>query len=132
MRSLLFAVVGGVMGLQALAQDFVPHVYLGRFPCEFKQVVSLRANPDVPGQYVLNFKKHVFNMTLVSTPSGAVRLEDPQAGAIWIQLNSKSMLMDQKKGVRLVDECQHPTQEAMAQAMKTSPSASLLADEPSR
>ena len=132
MRSLLFAVVGGVMGLQALAQDFVPHVYLGRFPCEFKQVVSLRANPDVPGQYVLNFKKHVFNMTLVSTPSGAVRLEDPQAGAIWIQLNSKSMLMDQKRGVRLVDECQHPTQEAMAQAMKTSPPASLLTDEPSR
>lgn len=133
MRSLFVALAGVLMGLQALAQDFVPHVYLGRFPCELKQVVSLRANPDVPGQYVLNFKKYVFNMSLVSTPSGAVRLEDPQAGAIWIQLNSKSMLMDQKRGVRLVDECQHPNQQAMAQAMKTSPAASLLGnDEPSR
>jgi hypothetical protein len=116
----------------AQAQDFAPHVYLGRMPCEFKQTVTLRAHPDLPGRYVLNFKKHVFNMTLMGTPTGAVRLEDEQSGAIWIQLNSKSMLMDQKRGIRLVDECQHPSQEAMAQAMKTSPPASLLNDEHSR
>lgn len=115
-----------------LAQDHPAHVYLGRLSCESKQTVSLRADPDQPGAYVLNFKKFVFHMRSVSTPSGAVRLEDPKAGVIWIQLNSKSMLMDQQRGVRLVDECQHPTQEAMAQAMKTSPAASLLADEPGR
>lgn len=132
MRSsvIAFLLIGAVGTAQA--QDFAPHVYLGRMPCELKQTVTLRAHPDQPGHYVLNFKKHVFNMTVMGTPTGAVRLEDEQAGAIWIQLNSKSMLMDQKRGIRLVDECQHPSQEAMARAMKTSPPASLLNDEPSR
>ena len=115
-----------------LAQDFAPHVYLGRLPCELRQTATLRVNPDLPGHYVLNFKKHVFHMTLMATPTGAVRLEDPQAGVIWIQLNTKSMLMDQQRGVRLLDECQHPTQAAMAQAMRSSPPNSLLAEEPSR
>ena len=113
----------------AVADDFVPHVYLGRLTCEFKQVVYLRENPDQPGQYVLNFKKHVFRMRVVGTSSGAARLEDEQAGAVWIQLNTKSMLMDQNRGVRLVDECQHPDQAAMAKAMKSSPPASLLTND---
>ena len=65
-------------------------------------------------------------MTSVNTPSGAVRLEDKQAGVIWVQLNSKSMLMDQQRGVRLVDECQHPDQAAMAKAMAVQPAVNLL------
>lgn len=109
-----------------LAQDFVPHVYEGRFVCEFNQTVALRANPARPGSYLLHFKKLALQMKLVSTPSGAVRLEDTQAGVIWVQLNSKSMLMDQKRGVRLVDECQHPDQAAMAKAMAAQPAANLL------
>ncbi len=132
MRSSVIALLSlGTVGA-ALAQDFAPHVYLGLLPCELRQTATLRVNPDLPGHYVLNFKKHVFHMTLMATPSGAVRLEDPQAGVIWIQLNTKSMLMDQQRGVRLLDECQHPTQAAMAQAMRSSPPNSLLAEEPSR
>lgn len=117
----------------ALAQDFEPHVYLGRIPCEARQTVNLRVKTGEPGHYVLQFNQYVFNMHLVSTPSGAVRLEDEKAGTIWIQLNSKSMLMDQKRGLRLADECQHPSQQAMAKAMKSSPPVNLLnLDEPSR
>ncbi|MEY4677250.1 MAG: hypothetical protein RLZZ470_1757 [Pseudomonadota bacterium] len=123
----------GWLATTAMAQDFVPHVYLGRFACEFKQTVALRVDPQRPGSYVLNFKKRVLRMTPVPTPSGAVRLEDEQAGVIWVQLNSKSMLMDQQRGVRLVDECQHPDQAAMAKAMASQPTTPLLdADEPQR
>ena len=104
----------------------VPHVYTGRLSCELKQVVVLQAHPELPGQYQLRFKKKVFNLTPSPGMSGVVRLEDPSNGIIWMQLNAKSMLLDETRGVRLVDECQHPTQKAMADAMKLSPPANLL------
>jgi hypothetical protein len=107
------------------AQD-KPHVYLGRLSCEMNQVVSLQEVPNAPGQYQLNFKKSKFKMLLVSSNSGAVRLEDPFTGTTWVQLNSKSMLMDNNRGVRLVDDCQHPTQKAMAEAMKSAPPPPLI------
>jgi hypothetical protein len=109
----------------ALAQ-VRPHVYLGRFPCEANQIVSLQEVPNAPGQYLLHFKKFKFKLVAVSTHSGVVRLEDPFSGATWVQLNSKSMLMDSRRGQRLVDDCQHPTQKAMAEAMKTTPDQPLI------
>jgi hypothetical protein len=109
----------------ALAQDR-PHVYLGRLPCEANQIVSLQEVPNAPGQYLLHFKKFKFKLVAVSTHSGVVRLEDPFSGATWVQLNSKSMLMDSRRGQRLVDDCQHPTQKAMAEAMKTTPDQPLI------
>jgi len=110
---------------QALAQA-QPHVYLGRLICERHQIVSLQAVPGEAGRYLLNFKKFKFTMVAVSTDSGVVRLEDPLSGAIWVQLNSKSMLMDSRRSLRMVDECQHPTQKAMAEAMKTTPDQPLI------
>jgi hypothetical protein len=109
----------------ALAQDR-PRVYLGRLPCEANQIVSLQEVPNAPGQYLLHFKKFKFKLVAVSTHSGVVRLEDPFSGATWVQLNSKSMLMDSRRGQRLVDDCQHPTQKAMAEAMKTTPDQPLI------
>jgi hypothetical protein len=109
----------------ALAQ-VRPHVYLGRFTCEANQIVSLQEVPNAPGQYLLHFKKFKFKLVAVSTHSGVVRLEDPFSGATWVQLNSKSMLMDSRRGQRLVDDCQHPTQKAMAEAMKTTPDQPLI------
>jgi hypothetical protein len=32
----------------------------------------------------------------VATSTGTVRLEDKQAGAVWLQIANKSMLMNQK------------------------------------
>ena len=110
----------------ALRAQELPHVYVGRLPCELNQIVSLQAVPGEPGRYVLNFKKLKFTMVAVSTHSGVVRLEDPISGATWVQLNSKSMLMDSRRGVRMVDDCQHPTQKAMAEAMKTNPNPPLI------
>ncbi len=117
--------------IAAWAQDFVPHVYLGHLVCENQQTVAVRVNPNRKNSFSLHFKGRSFNMTSVNTPSGAVRLEDKQAGVIWVQLNSKSMLMDQQRGVRLVDECQHPDQAAMANAMAAQPAVNLLDANPS-
>ena len=44
----------------------------------------------------------------VESRTGAIRLEDPKRGAMWLQLGNKSMLMSQKLGQRLADECHEP------------------------
>ncbi|MGH8848605.1 MAG: hypothetical protein ACREXQ_15380, partial [Polaromonas sp.] len=48
------------------------------------------------------------------------------AGAVWLQLANKSMLMNQKLGIRLADECMSPSQLAVAEALKLNPPASVL------
>jgi hypothetical protein len=63
---------------------------------------------------------------VAGTSTGALRLEDKRAGAVWLQLANKSMLMDQKKGRRVADECAHPAQVAYGQDMKTNPPPSLF------
>ena len=63
----------------------------------------------------------------VVTSTGAIRLEDNHdGGAVWLQLSNKSMLMDQKAGKRLADECASPAQLAVAEALKKNPAPSLL------
>ncbi|MFM9992254.1 MAG: hypothetical protein ACKVOY_12565, partial [Burkholderiaceae bacterium] len=62
----------------------------------------------------------------VASLTGAIRLEDAQQGAVWIQLANKSMLMSSKLGRRLADECQSPAQSTVAQAMKLAPPINIL------
>jgi hypothetical protein len=76
-------------------------------------------------------KNFRFRMIPVSTATGAIRLEDRHAGAVWLQLPNKSMLMNQKAGQRMADGCTSPAQVTVAQAMKDSPPPDLL-DAPAR
>jgi hypothetical protein len=62
----------------------------------------------------------------VTSRTGAIRLEDPRAGALWLQLGNKSMLMSQKLGQRLADECASPDQAVMADMLKKNPMPSIL------
>ena len=65
----------------------------------------------------------------VESRTGAIRLEDPERGAMWLQLGNKSMLMSQKLGQRLADECQSPDQITFAEAMKSRPPVNILEPE---
>jgi len=65
-------------------------------------------------------------MSPVKTSTGTVRLEDKHAGAVWLQIANKSMLMNQKVGQRLADECMSPDQLQVAEAIKKNPPPSLL------
>jgi hypothetical protein len=55
-----------------------------------------------------------------------LRLEDQSAGAVWIQLGNKSMLMDQKAGRRLADACVSADQAIVAKELERNPPPSLL------
>jgi hypothetical protein len=101
-------------------------VDVGNLPCELGASVSLKPDPKAPGYFDVQGKNFKYRMFPVPTSTGAIRLEDRKAGAVWLQLANKSMLMNQKLGVRLADECASPAQIAFAENMKTNPPASVL------
>jgi hypothetical protein len=101
-------------------------VHTGRMVCELGNSVTVTPDPQQPSRFVVQIKRNTYFMTPVATTTGAVRLEDAQAGAMWLQLPHKSMLMNSKLGQRMADECQSEHQTAAAHVMKLNPPPSLL------
>lgn len=101
-------------------------VHTGRMVCELGNFVTVTPDPESSTRFIVQMKKITYRMSPVETTTGAVRLEDAQAGAMWLQLQNKSMLMNSKLGQRMADECQSPNQMAVAEAMKLAPPPSLL------
>ena len=101
-------------------------IHTGMVPCELGIHVTVSADAKLPGYFHLHTKHHQYHMQPVMTSTGAIRLEDKKAGAVWLQLANKSMLMNQKLGQRLADECMSPAQHTVAEAMKKSPAPSVL------
>ena len=62
----------------------------------------------------------------VVTTTGAIRLEDHKAGAVWLQLANKSMLMNHKLGKRLADACMSPEQVITAERLIKNPVPSVF------
>jgi hypothetical protein len=112
------------MGPDELA--IADRVHQGHLPCELGASVRMEADASQPGYFYLHGKGFRYRMHPVATTTGAIRLEDRKAGAVWLQLANKSMLMDQNKGRRLADECANAEQVAFAEDMKTTPPPSLI------
>lgn len=104
-------------------------VHTGRMVCELGASVTVTPDPQQAAGFIVQMKKFTYHMTPVETTTGAVRLEDTQAGAMWLQLPNKSMLMNSKLGQRMADECQSEHQALVAHRMKLDPPPSLL-DQP--
>jgi len=103
-------------------------VQLGTLPCELGQTVVLLAEPGLAGHFNLTIGKAKYRLSPELTTTGAVRLEDKAAGIVWLQLANKSMLMNQKQGRRLADECKSTVQLLVAEAMRKNPPPSVLDD----
>jgi len=101
-------------------------VHVGHLPCELGASIRMTADAHTPGYFDLQGKGYKYRMRPVATSTGAIRLEDEKAGAVWLQLANKSMLMDQKNGRRLADACAHPDQVAVANDMKINPPPPLI------
>ena len=101
-------------------------VYTGKLPCELGAFVTLTPDAKAPGFFDVRVKNLKFRMFPVETSTGAIRLEDRKAGAVWLQLANKSMLMNQKLGQRLADACMNPAQVAVAEALEKNPGQSVL------
>ncbi|WP_225975865.1 hypothetical protein, partial [Paracidovorax avenae] len=81
--------------------EIAQRVHTGHIPCELGASVNIEADPKSPGYFEVAGKNFHYRMTPVATSTGAVRLEDQKAGAVWIQISNKSMLMNQKLQDRL-------------------------------
>lgn len=101
-------------------------VHVGSFPCDLGSTVRLEPDTQANGFFHLHLNKDRYRMHPVESRTGAIRLEDPVQGVVWIQLGNKSMLMSQKLGRRLADECMGDVQRQVAEALKTNPAPSLF------
>jgi hypothetical protein len=101
-------------------------VAVGKIPCELAAHVTISPDVRSAGRFILELGRDKHRMEPVLTSTGAVRLEDATSGAVWLQLANKSMLMNQKLGKRLADECMTAAQMIVAQELIRSPAPSLL------
>lgn len=123
------ATAAAVLAPRALNADelaMANRVHTGRIACELGQNVSVAKDEKNPGHFLVSGNGFNFHMAPVGTSTGVVRLEDQKAGAVWLQIANKSMLMNQKQGKRLADECMSPEQLQVAEAIKKNPPQSLL------
>ncbi len=105
--------------------EVAKQVYTGDIPCELGATVHITPHKR-EGFFIVRAGIQRFRMHPVESRTGAIRLEDPVAGAMWLQLGNKSMLMSQKMGRRLADDCMNPAQAAVNEALKKNPLPSLL------
>lgn len=105
--------------------EVAKRVFVGDIPCELGATVHITPHKR-EGFFVVRAGIQRFRMQPVESRTGAIRLEDPRAGAMWLQLGNKSMLMSQKMGKRLADDCMSPAQAAVNEALKKNPMPSLL------
>jgi hypothetical protein len=111
--------------------EIAKKIYVGEFPCELGASVKIRALKR-EGFFLVSNKLNRFVMHPVESRTGAIRLEDPERGAMFLQLGNKSMLMSQKLGQRLADECHSPEQAKFAEEMKNKPPVNLLEANPAQ
>lgn len=95
-------------------------VLTGDIPCELGATVHITPHKR-EGFFVVRTGIQRFRMHPVESKTGAIRLEDPVGGAMWLQLSNKSMLMSQKMGKRLADDCMNPAQMAVNETLKKNP-----------
>ena len=129
-KSTASQLASGIMAAEAALTPaelaIAERVYQGKLPCELGAFVTLTADAKAPGYFDVQIKKQKYRMFPVETSTGAIRLEDQKAGAVWLQLANKSMLMNQKLGQRLADECMSPDQAVMAALLIKNPAPSIL------
>lgn len=101
-------------------------VLVGKIQCELAVQVTMTPDARSLGRFVLEIGHKRYLMEPVVTSTGAVRLEDESSGAVWLQLANKSMLMNQKEGKRLADDCMNPDQLVVAKALERNPAPGLL------
>ena len=101
-------------------------VYQGRINCELGASVHIAKDSVNPGYFFVEGKGFKYHMSPVGTTTGTIRLEDAHAGAMWLQVANKSMLINRKLGQRMADECMSPEQNQVAEAIKKNPPAALF------
>ena len=118
--------------VQQLSEEeyLISRVQVGSFPCGNSVHVNVKPDPANPKEFLVEGQGFSYKMRPVLTKSGAIRLEDSEGGLVWLQVATKSMLMNQKAGRRLADACLSPAQIAKAQQLGAEPQIPLATPVP--
>ena len=92
--------------------DIAARVLTGTADCEFNQRIEVQPVEGKAGYFTVSHQGKRYRMVPRETATGAVRLEDPVNGIVWLQIPVKSMLMNAQRGQRMVDACTHSEQRA--------------------
>lgn len=90
----------------------------GTADCEFNQKVDVLPIEGQAGHFMVRYQGKRYRMVPRETATGAVRLEDPLEGVVWLQIPAKSMLMNARRGQRMIDACMHAEQRAAVAAVQ--------------
>lgn len=91
-------------------------VLTGKASCELERSVDVEPLAEKPGYFQVRFKNVSYYMVPEETTTGAVKLIERRSGVIWLQIPTKSMLLDSREGHRLVDACTLAEQRAALSA----------------
>ena len=107
-------------------------VHTGRIQCELGADITVTADEKNPGFFNVSAGKQRYYMHPVESRTGAIRLEDGRAEAMMLQLGNKSMVLNQKLGQRVADDCQTAEQKQFAAQLESSGGPGLLDGAPKK
>ena len=107
-------------------------VHTGRIQCELGADITVTADEKNPGFFNVSAGKQRYYMHPVESRTGAIRLEDGSAEAMMLQLGNKSMVLNQKLGQRVADDCQTAEQKQFAAQLESSGGPGLLDGAPKK
>lgn len=88
------------------------------YNCELGNKITTYSNAGDDKYMAIRWQNKVHRLGRIGTSTGANRFENRKAGLVWINIPSKAMLLDSKKGQQLANECRNPDQ-VKAQAAKS-------------
>jgi hypothetical protein len=80
------------------------------FDCELGNKLTIYRNGEDDQHIALRWNKRLLRLTRVPTTTGANRFENNKNGLVWIDIPTKGMLLDSKKGRQLAQDCKSPEQ----------------------
>lgn len=83
----------------------VKELIANEYNCELGNKLTIYASEKDEQHLALRWKKMLLQLTRVETTTGANRFENRSSGLIWINIPSKGILLDAKKGQQLANEC---------------------------
>jgi hypothetical protein len=89
------------------------------FNCEQGNKLTIFRNPEDDKHIALRWNKRLLRLTRVATTTGANRFENGKNGWVWIDIPTKGMLLDSKKGQQLANECKSREHAALETAAKS-------------
>jgi hypothetical protein len=112
--------------VKADSDPFKYPVYEGRMACDDAVFVVVVEDRKIPNHFDVLIGKAHYKTKRIPTSSGAIRLEDKARSIVWLQMSNKSMLLNEKAGKRLANNCRNATQKVAEEALSAKPDTSVL------